>query len=125
VLLNDNTIKVDGVSKSGPVQRTVHFKVFPQGSGGNNDPPEFSVRPPYTSPDSLGPFEGRSAGNRYVYYFFMGVDDNRPDRTVSLPIDLTEGTIELPAMTINGQRYERQILPFKQASHFEISPVNC
>jgi len=53
------------------------------------------------------------------------VDDDRPNRTVSLPFDLTEGTIEVPAMTINGQRYERQILPFKQTKFFEISPVNC
>ena len=53
------------------------------------------------------------------------MDDDRPNRLVSLPFDLTEGTIELPAMTINGQRYERQILPFKQTKFFEISPVNC
>jgi hypothetical protein len=125
VQLNDNTIKVTGVSAAGPVERTVHFKAFPQGSGGNNDPPEFAVRAPYTSRDALGPFEGSSVGNRYVYYFFNGVDDDHSNRMVSLPIDLTEGTIELPAMTINGQHYERQILPFKQAKYFEISPVNC
>jgi hypothetical protein len=125
VLLNDNTVKVDGVSKSGPVQKTVHIKVFRQGAAGAIDPPEFSVSAPYTSPDSLGPFEGRSVGNRYVYYLFMGVNDERPDRTVSLPIDLTEGSIELPAMTINGQRYDAQILPFRQTKYFEISPVNC
>ena len=125
VQLNDNTINVNGISQSGPVERTIYFKAFPQGSGGNNDPPEFSVRAPYTSPDALGPFEGRSVSNRYVYYFFMGVDDDRPNRMVSLPFDLTEGTIELPAMTINGQRYERQTLPFKQTKYFEISPVNC
>jgi hypothetical protein len=125
VQLSENTINVNGVSKSGPVQRAVHFKAFPQGAGGNNDPPEFAVRAPYTSPVDLGPFEGRSVGNRYVYYFFMGVDDDHPNRTVSLPFDLTEGTIELPAMTINGQRYDAQILPFRQTKYFEISPVNC
>ncbi len=125
VQLNDNTIKVNGISKSGSMQETVHFKAFPQGSAGNGDPPEFVVRAPYTSPDDLGPFEGRSVGNRYVYYFFMGVDEAKPNRTVSLPIDLTEGSIELPAMTINGQRYERQTLPFKQIKYSEISPVNC
>jgi hypothetical protein len=125
VQLNDNTIKVNGTSKSGPVQKTVHFKAFPQGAGGNDDPPEFAVSSPYTSPDTLGPFEGRSVGNRYVYYFFMGVDDDHPNRMVSLPFDLIEGTIELPAITINGQRFEPQTLPFKQTKFFEISPVNC
>jgi len=125
VQLNDNTIKIDGVSQSGHLEQSVHIKRFKQGAAGNNDPPQFGVTAPYTSPDDLGPFEGRSVGNRYVYYFFMGVDEILPNRTVSLPFDLLYGTIELPAMTINAQRYERQTLPFKQTSYFEISPVNC
>jgi hypothetical protein len=108
VQLNDGTIKVNGVSSAGPVEMTVHFKAFPQGSGGTNGPPEFAVRAPYTALDALGPFEGTSVGNRCVYYFFMGIDDDRPNRMVSLPFDLAEGTIELPAMTINEERYERQ-----------------
>ena len=124
VQLNDNTVNIDGVSKSGPMQRTVHIKLFKHGAAGNNDPPEFGVSS-YTSRDDLGPFEGRSVGTHHVYYFFMGVDEVLPNRTVSLPFDLLEGTIELPAITINGQRYERQTLPFKQTSYFEISPVNC
>ena len=125
VQLSNNDIMVSGISKFGPVQTTVHFKAYPRGAAGNNDPPEFAVTAPYTSADTLGPFEGRSVGNRYVYYLFMGSDDNHPNRTISPPFDLTEGTIELPAMTINGQHFERQILPFKQAKYSAISPVNC
>jgi hypothetical protein len=125
VQLADNEITVNGVGKSGAVQTTVHFKAYPRGAGGNNDPPDFALSATYTSADTLGPFEGRSVGDRYVYYLFMGADDNRPNRLISPPLDLTEGTIELPAMTINGQRYEQQLLPFKQTKYFEISPVNC
>jgi hypothetical protein len=125
VQLSDNTITVNGISKSGPVHTTVHFKAYPRGAAGNIDPPEFAVSAPYTSADTLGPFEGRSVGSRYVYYLFMGTDANHPNRMISPPFDLTEGTIELPAMTINGQLYEPQTLPFKQTSYFEISPVNC
>jgi hypothetical protein len=125
VQLSDNTITVNGVGKSGPVQTTVHFKAYPRGAAGNNDPVEFAVSAPYTSPDNLGPFEGRSVGGRYVYYLFMGADDNRPNRLISPPFDLTEGTIELPAMTINGQHYGPQTLPFKQMKFSEISPINC
>jgi hypothetical protein len=125
VQLIDNTITVNGTSKSGSVQTTVHFKAYPRGAAGNNDPPEFAVSAPYTSSDTLGPFEGRSVGSRYVYYLFMGTDANHPGRMISPPFDLTEGTIELPAMIINGERYERQTLPFKQTHYSEISPVNC
>jgi len=125
VQLTDNKITVNGVAKSGPVQTTVNFKAYPRGAGGNNDPPDFALSATYTSADALGPFEGRSVGGRYVYYLFMGADDNRPNRLISPPFGLTDGTIELPAMIINGQRYERQILPFKQTSYSAISPVNC
>jgi hypothetical protein len=55
----------------------------------------------------------------------MGVDDEHPDRWISLPIDLIEGTIELPAMTIDGKRFERQILPFKQAMYSGSGPIEC
>jgi hypothetical protein len=125
VQLADNKITVNGVGKSGPAQTTVHFKAYPRGADGNNDPPEFAVSAPYTSADALGPFEGRSVGTRYAYYLFMGADDNRPNRLISPPFDLTEGTLELPAMIINGQHYERQILPFKHMKFSEISPINC
>jgi hypothetical protein len=125
VQLMDNAISVNGYAKSGPVQATIHFKAFPRGATGNDDPLEFAVYPPFTSSDTLGPFEGRSAGGHYVYYAFMGADEIRPNRMVSPPFGLTEGTIELPAMIINGQQYGPQTLPFKQAKHSEISPINC
>jgi hypothetical protein len=54
----------------------------------------------------------------------MMTSDDSP-KMFHAPKGLTEGTIEIPAMTVNGQRYERQILPFKQTKYFEISPVNC
>jgi hypothetical protein len=57
VQLIDNTITVNGVSKSGPVQATVHFKARPRGANGNGDPPEFAVSAPFTPADTLGPFQ--------------------------------------------------------------------
>ena len=126
VQLNGNAIKVDGVSNAGQVQKIVHFKASRQGAVGNDDPPEFRALPdPYTTPHNLGPFVGSSNGDRYVYYFFTGVDEINANRGASLPFDLLYGTIELPSMTINGHRYEPQILPFKQTKFSEISPINC
>jgi hypothetical protein len=55
----------------------------------------------------------------------MGTDENRLNGLISPPFDLSEGTIELPAMIINGQRHEPQTLPFKQMKYSEISPINC
>ena len=124
--LNGDKIQIVGFSNSGQVKQTVRIKAFKQGSSGTGDPPEFlALADPYTSPDDLGPFLGSSIGNRYVYHFFMGVDEDHAGRTVSLPFDLLYGTIELPSMTINGQRYEPQILTFKQTNYFEMSSINC
>jgi hypothetical protein len=39
----------------GPVQTTVHFKAYPRGARGNNDPPDFALSATYTSADTLGP----------------------------------------------------------------------
>ena len=126
VQLNDDTIRIAGTSKSAQFEKSVRIKAFRQGSSGNGDPRQFRRLPdPYGSPSDLGPFVGNSVGDSYVYHFFMGIDENNPERTVSLPVDLIYGTIELPSMTINGQRYDRQTLPFKQTRFSEIAPINC
>jgi hypothetical protein len=40
--------------------------------------------------------------------------------------ELTRGTIKLPPITVNGIRYEEQVLSFKHASCFDLfNPVNC
>ncbi len=38
--------------------------------------------------------------------------------------DLTEGTIEIPAMTINDQRYDPQKLTFKRETFTGLAAVN-
>jgi hypothetical protein len=124
--LTDNTIRIRGSAKSGQFEKEVRIRAYRQGSGGNGDPPKFQRLPdPYISPDDFGPFTGITKGDSYVYHFFMGVSDDDPHKTASTPFDLIEGTIELPAMTINGVHYERQILRFHEAHSFEFTTVNC
>lgn len=77
------------------------------------------------SPDDRGPFVGSTRGNEYVYHFFMGIDENSPGHIGLLPADLLRGTMELPPMTINGHRYERQVLTFKRTLFFAFTLVNC
>ena len=124
VQLNGDVIKVTGATSSGEVQKAVHIKAVKPGASGNNDPIEFGFPGAYTSADNLGPFTGASSGTRFIYYLFMGVDEDRPDRTVSLPY-LLDGVVELPSLTINGHHYESQSLHFKQMKYSEIAPINC
>jgi hypothetical protein len=124
--LNDDTIRISGTSKAGQFDQRVPIKAAKQGSVGDRDPAGFRTLPdPYTSPDDRGPFVGSSRGNAYVYHLFMGIDENSPGHIASLPRDLLEGTMELPPMTINGHRYERQVLTFKRTAFFAFTPVNC
>jgi hypothetical protein len=47
-------------------------------------------------------------GNPYVYYLFMGTDDNRPNRTISPPFDLTILTFHL--LLVNAKWVHEQPL---------------
>lgn len=124
--LNGNTIHIVASTAAGTYDRTVKIRPFRQGSTGDNDPPEFrGLSDPYSSPDDLGPFEGESVGDKYVWHLFLGVLDQNPERSVSLPDDLLRGTIELPSMTINGTRYEAQTLSFSRRSYVGLTPINC
>jgi hypothetical protein len=48
-----------------------------------------------------------------------------PSRIVILPKGLTEGTIEIPPMTINGKHYESQHLSFKRQTFVGMAALNC
>lgn len=124
--LNGNTIHIVGWTTAGPYDRTVKIRAFRQGSAGSIDASEFTgLSDPYTSADDLGPFNGLSVGNRYVWHLFLGVRDQNPERIESLPDDLRRGSIELPSMTINGTRYEPQTLSFGRRSHVGANAINC
>jgi hypothetical protein len=78
---------------------------------------------PYTTKDNFGPLEGGGDGQyiRWYLYSAKGHDYRNP----AVPKGLTEGTIEIPAMTINGQHYDPQILPLKRETSMGLTAFNC
>ena len=126
VQLNNPTLRLVGLTDTGAVDLSVQIKAFRHGALGGGNPPEFMALPdPFTSPDNFGPLSGSSKNDRYVWFLFLGIDGQNPQRTALPPKGLVRGTIELPSITINGQRYEPQVLPFDRESYSELSPINC
>ena len=81
---------------------------------------------PFRSSSDVGPFTGASRDRRYVWHLFLAYDEERPNRLWSTPKGLLQGTITLPSITVNGERYGEQVLTFVRASYFDLfSPVNC
>ena len=127
VQLNGDTVKIAGSTKDGPVNKEILLRLAPQQMVGLNVPPEFRKLPdPFNSDlTTLGPLTGASSGGYYRWYLFVSRDGREPEHFVGPPLGLLEGTIEIPPITIDGQRYPAQVLPLNRTSYLTVMPVNC
>ena len=124
--LNGNTVHISGTAKTGPVDAIIPIRAARQGSLGGRDPLEFrKLSDPYTSADNFGPLTGDTHDGKYQWYFFISASSDPQPRLIPSPPDLLRGTVELPSITINGQRYEPQSIPFERHVSAFILPVNC
>jgi hypothetical protein len=124
--LDDTTTPISGVTDTGPTEVTLPIRAADQGSLGSATPREFyAIRTPFSSPNNFGPFTGATKDGRYAWYLFLSETDREPARLISTPPGLVRGTVELPAMTINGERHERQTLHFERQIFRGIMSVNC
>jgi hypothetical protein len=68
---------------------------------------------------------GGGNGKHLLWYLYLMMDPQNLGRIEIIPKGLTEGTIEIPAMTINGQHYESQKLTFKRETYVGMAALNC
>jgi hypothetical protein len=127
VELNGKTLKIDGLIGTTPYQATPNLKAFSHASFGVGYAPAWFMESidRYTTPDNFGPLEGGGNGKYLLWYLYLFVKPDGSRELFLLPKGLTEGSIEIPAMTINGQRYESQKLTFKRESFIGVAAVNC
>jgi hypothetical protein len=127
VQLNGDTVKMAGSTNAGPISKEIRLRLVPQSMVGLNVPPEFRKLPdPFNSDlTTLGPLTGASSNGHYRWYLFVGTNGREPERFVGPPSGLLEGTVEIPSITIDGQRYPAQVLALKRESYFTVLPVNC
>ena len=90
----------------------------------DDDPAAFSMAPdPYTAPDNFGPLRGGAHDGFPLWYLF---DEDVSARAPDAPdpaafLDrLKSGTVQVPALTINGRTWPAQVLPFTRTSYQEV-----
>jgi hypothetical protein len=127
VELNGKAIKIDGLLGKTPYQATLNLRAASHASVGiGYEPAQFMESiDHYTTPDNFGPLEGGGNGSYLLWYLYLFQDQQDARRILFIPKGLTEGTIEIPAMTINGQHYESQELTFKRETYVGMAAVNC
>lgn len=127
VTLNGNAVRIVGSADSGPIDVTIPLRAARHDSRRNGKPGEFFGMPdPFTSADNLGPLAGDTDDQgRHLWYLFISETTESPAHFIFTPHGLIRGTIELPSISINGQTYNAESLPFERRFHSEISPINC
>lgn len=122
VMLNGNAVRIVGSADSGPIDTTIPIRAARH----EVDRREFSDLPdPFTSADNFGPLTGETDHGRFRWYSFLSESSASPPRVTGSPRGLIRGTVELPSITINGQSYGAQVLPFERRVHYGIFPLNC
>jgi hypothetical protein len=126
VNLDGRNIVVNG-SRRFTYEANLGLRAIPHPPIGTSDVPAQFMQTVdhYTAPDNYGPLQGGGEGKYLLWYKYLLYDPKDPQGRWHLPKGLAEGTIEVPAMTINGQRYDPQILFFKRESLFGLAAVNC
>jgi hypothetical protein len=129
VQLNGDTVVISGLTKTGPVDATVRIEGFSRASVGNVPPDSRPVAEQFRLPSDFGQLQGATRHGHFVWYAFnLAGQEQATKRLWSMLSsgELTRGTIKLPSMTVNGVRYEEQILSFERAAYFDLfNPVNC
>ncbi len=125
VELNGNTVHITGSADSGAIDTTIPIRAARHDYVRKGDPLEFSARDTFTSASNFGPLLGDTSNGRNLWYLFISATSEPVPHVIPTPYGLIRGTVELPPITINGQSYEAQSIPFERRVHTEISPINC
>ena len=125
VVLNGNSVHITGSAGSGSIDTTIPIRAARHDYVREGDPLEFSARDTFTSADNFGPLLGDTSNGRNLWYSFISVTSEPIPHVIQTPRGLIRGTVELPPITINGQSYKSQSIPFERRVHTEIAPINC
>jgi hypothetical protein len=126
VELTGRTIEISGLIGTTPYHVTTTLRAIAHKSVGTGYVPAQFMESidHYTTPDNFGPLEG--GGGEYPLWYLYLMGNTEEARSVFvIPKGLTEGTIEIPAMTINGQHYKSQKLTFKREIYVGMAALNC
>jgi len=124
------TVRIYGETDAGPVHFMAQIKPTSIGSFGSSNPPEFMAFYAETYKNVVenyfGPFDGASKGDRHIWHLFSAFDESQsPRRLIVVPPGLVGGILELPALSVNGQKFDPVKLRFNRDSYRALAPINC
>ena len=120
VQLLEREVRIVGETKRGSVDLSLPMTPKGRGALGSVHPREFGAFPEVDiGPEDYGPFVGAStADDRHVWKLFLAMEEDAR-RLRGLPPGIVSGTVELPAMLINGQRH-KAVFPFQRKRELSI-----
>ena len=120
-------ITIEGHTDDGPIKLTTPITPTIAGAFGTPGSRIFeridNTEQLHPDPRNFGPFHGRSKGDRIIWYSFAAYQ--APHRHLYAPKGLKDGYVDLPALRVNGQKFEAQRLPFQRELWRGIVPINC
>ena len=125
VELNGNTVHITGSADSGPIDVTIPIRAARHDYVNRWDPLQANAGNTFTSADNFGPLLGDTSDGRNLWYSFVSETSEPIPHLIRMPSGLIRGTVELPPITINGQRCEAQSIPIERRVHYGIMPINC
>lgn len=124
--LHGDIAQIEAESSGGHISMTLHLIPRRRGSLGSVQPNEFSRAPDLCAlKGGLGPFTGQTVDGGYAWCMLVAASQSDQNRLEFMPRGITSGVVELPAISVNGVRYEALRIPFSRQRYSEISPINC
>jgi hypothetical protein len=121
VELDSNEVTVSGMRNGAAAAWSARLVPIMHGGLGT-DPPEFAymVDPITSTTDHRTRKEPDTIWANYSVR-----DSNMPNRVMAIPQDLESAKIRIPAITINGTKYDSQELTIVRKKYAGVIPVNC
>ena len=125
VQINDPTIYINSVNKAAPYEATFTIQAAPH--KWSMAPQKFLALPDpfYTIDNVSGSLVGAGSQENLRWYLFVVIDPKDSRRLEGTPPGLTNGTVRLPSLTINGQRYDAQTISFTQKGFVGLACALC
>lgn len=124
VQINDATIQINAQMDSARYDASFAIRAAPHKWTGFER--QFLGLPdPYTTSDNFGPLVGDGDGENLRWYSFVVMNPQDERRLQRTPTGLIRGSVVLPSLTIDGQRFEAQNLSFIERRFAGIECINC
>jgi hypothetical protein len=118
-------LTISGSRHGVPTRLVLKLTPTIHGGWGSGAPTELADMADPTNPTARNSYRRTRKEQDIVWASYSARDPISPNRIVGIPQDLEHATIRIPAMTINGTKYDSQDLIIVRKKYVGVIPVNC